>query len=1377
MDIGTLTGSIEIEDQASGALNYVIGRVKEFAQSWEGAMGLVGVASIGTATAIGAVTAAVTALGMRGTEVNNLTNSLERFTGSASAASEVLQQMREGTKGVVTDFELTERSTKLLAAGVKLTSADFFTLSRAADTLSSQGLGPTKNMLEMVSSAMLTGRTRTLEMAIGKIDTAKAEREYAAALNTTIKDLTNLEKVEAHRQGILEALNKRIKEAGEGNRDFANVIDRVVASVKNWFDKLAGIVATSPAVWRAIDAIGAAFNRVFGGTSQASIDAVVAGIEGFADAVTAVVPYIADFLSLVGSLVGKLWEYRDVILALTAGLIAYEAGVWAIIGVNKALAFGVVGITTAIDGAIAASITFLATWGPAIVMIASAAAVITAAYNAWMLWSEGAEQAADAAENAKYEASNLAIINKKLGTSYTDINEAMAALRKNAPVEIEQWKQKQKAVKDAAEEQERLGRIAEQQAERVAELFKTYAQGSKDLDVVQAAMRQLTPAMQQNHDVLRRVVPDILKLSEAGRTLSMTQLEMHARFVAQTLAINADMQAKLQANGITAEMVQHNLELGVSIQDMAIYWGVTETALNQYLASLEKAKAAEQGYASFVAAAMDEQFRNRQRAAEQAKQTNQAIADFEEDYQERMSARTQTESEKRIAAIKKEYNAKIVLLSLGKSDAEQRAIQEAAARAMALAIDDVNLALEQESALMAAGPLHSEIVRDQAYAFDKLNQSATAAAYGGLQAFFTTLGQISGEKGIGKFLTAAGSLAASLQSAHTWSQQTNSEGVKLGGSYGALSVVFNKNAESAQRWTAGLQAAAGIAQGAKAIWDATASSASTMQNTLTGAMAGAQAGAMFGPWGVAIGAAAGLVTGIIRGKPGWAKAAEEIGREFGVTISEELAKTIDENSKKLFKGARQASAIYSLKDIIAEGGGITEANVQNYTSKLRDVFVMLETGAFDAAQAVKVLDENFADLVEGNTDSLGFWSSSLKEIIALNDKFGTQSKAIADAIRGQVNIVMQSFNMILAGSQKARQGYSDIKKEIEKTTEEIKKLNEEPERGRGSEWTRKMEDAQKRLTETLKAQHKAGEGAIRELKDLGTIAAASFAIAIEKGASFYEALMAAQPGLSDLRHAYEDLGLSIEDPFVKMLSIQSQIMENQPGLIQGVTGLSSSIAAMTNLNMLNADSFAAMGRLAADMYTRIQAEVAAAGGSTKDALMPMQDYLHAAAKAAEEMNLPLDEHTQMMIQQSKDLGIWKDQAPTAAEAMQAATENLTVAIDNLTAAIGRIPTSVPNPFAGWEIPDTSGVGFDAGGVVGQDWRKRSGRDVIPAWLRKGEIVVTPEQMRAPTIRQQPEGGPSANTQPLQVSINVDGKKMTDVVINRLGGRLALGGIR
>jgi len=80
---------------------------------------------------------------------------------------------------------------------------------------------------------------------------------------------------------------------------------------------------------------------------------------------------------------------------------------------------------------------------------------------------------------------------------------------------------------------------------------------------------------------------------------------------------------------------------------------------------------------------------------------------------------------------------------------------------------------------------------------------------------------------------------------------------------------------------------------------------------------------------------------------------------------------------------------------------------------------------------------------------------------------------------------------------------------------------------------------------------------------------------------------------------------------------------------------------------------------------------------------------------------------------------------------------------NASDAISRVPSDIRVRFSDY---DTDAYGFDKGGVAGRDYRPPSSRDIIPALLRPGEVVLTPEQARAPRA-----GGPAVN-----VVINVAG---------------------
>jgi hypothetical protein len=69
----------------------------------------------------------------------------------------------------------------------------------------------------------------------------------------------------------------------------------------------------------------------------------------------------------------------------------------------------------------------------------------------------------------------------------------------------------------------------------------------------------------------------------------------------------------------------------------------------------------------------------------------------------------------------------------------------------------------------------------------------------------------------------------------------------------------------------------------------------------------------------------------------------------------------------------------------------------------------------------------------------------------------------------------------------------------------------------------------------------------------------------------------------------------------------------------------------------------------------------------------------------------------------------------------------------------------------WMV-DGGPLGFDRGGVVGRDFRQPSQRDVIPALLRPGELVLTPEQAQNAARG----GGLGGSQTSVTVSINVAG---------------------
>lgn len=445
-----------------------------------------------------------------------------------------------------------------------------------------------------------------------------------------------------------------------------------------------------------------------------------------------------------------------------------------------------------------------------------------------------------------------------------------------------------------------------------------------------------------------------------------------------------------------------------------------------------------------------------------------------------------------------------------------------------------------------------------------------------------------------------------------------------------------------------------------ASWSAATNSKSMKANVAGGAMAGASAGSAFGVVGTLVGASIGAIGALIKGKPEWAKLQSDIARDMGIKISDELAQALAADSKKF---GRAATSEIHLSELIGAAGGLDASNLDKFTGKLRDTFVLLGQGQLTMAQSTKVLNDNFANFVTAGTDGYGRLSKDLKEIISLNDTFGTQSKAIADYLKGQGSAALDGFNQLVAGSTAAGAG---------------------------------------------------------ELKDLANNAITFYAAAVASGMTEAQALNLIAPSLKTIGDRYKELGLDVDNVAFKSLAFQSGLVEKNPAVMGALSGLTSGMVALDNMGLLNVSTFESMERSGFQMFGRLLASATDMGGGAKEALVPMQDWLHQAKIQAELLNVPLDAGTQSLIDQSVQLGIWKEKGKSATDKM---LDGVTKLIDKMDILISRL----------YGIPDghtTIHVNYDVapppdlpGGGGGND----SG---VPDWpqMARGGVVTRPTRV-------------------------------------------------
>lgn len=293
VELGTIAGAVVLKDAFSGVLDKIsegIGQlggiakdafpsIGKFAEDMAPAFGLASVAIVATTAAVTGLVAATVALGERGANVSDVAGTLEHFSGSTEVAAANLGSLRAGVQGTVSDFELMKTSSKLLSTGVKLNASDFNQLGEAAFVLQNRGLGGTKEMLDVVSDALTTGKTKALAAKLGVVDLGDAQANYAKQLGVEATQLSDAGKAEAARIQIMKMLGSAVADAGTQEKDFGEKIEAAQAQFQNWIDDLAVAVSQSPVLTAAIDTLSEAWGSAFGGDNTALIESVVGWIE------------------------------------------------------------------------------------------------------------------------------------------------------------------------------------------------------------------------------------------------------------------------------------------------------------------------------------------------------------------------------------------------------------------------------------------------------------------------------------------------------------------------------------------------------------------------------------------------------------------------------------------------------------------------------------------------------------------------------------------------------------------------------------------------------------------------------------------------------------------------------------------------------------------------------------------------------------------------------------------------------------------------------------------------------------------------------------------------------------------------------------------
>lgn len=306
LDIGSLAGRIELDDQLTPTLDLSQVSVKQFEEAFghlggtvtenAASFGLAELAVKGLENAVHLGVETIKDLTTEGAAIGDVEDNFDRLaTQAGRLGANLIGSLREGTHDTITNFELMKTVNADLAAGMNLTDQQFNTLAKGAFALAQATGGDVKSALDSMNDAMLTGRTRTIALLTGKIDLTAAEQDFADSLGVSVDHLSEEGKLQAARLAILDSVGKATERIGEQTDGLDEMIAQAQTAWKNWYEELARTIATSPNVVRAFVSIRDALVQAFGGDSQHIMESVVGFVNRVADAVTTYGPVVIDW--------------------------------------------------------------------------------------------------------------------------------------------------------------------------------------------------------------------------------------------------------------------------------------------------------------------------------------------------------------------------------------------------------------------------------------------------------------------------------------------------------------------------------------------------------------------------------------------------------------------------------------------------------------------------------------------------------------------------------------------------------------------------------------------------------------------------------------------------------------------------------------------------------------------------------------------------------------------------------------------------------------------------------------------------------------------------------------------------------------------------
>ena len=269
------------------------------------ALGGISAAAVAAAAAIAGITAASIKIADAGDQYKDLETSFKNLSESAGkTASVLLNDLQRATDGAISNAELFKAANKALSLDLDGIGVNFTELSGLVKKYADATGKDAVQSIETFTTAIATGRTTTLAAQGVYVDSEKAVKDYAAAVGTSVKHLTEQEKQAAKAAAMMRALEDTVSKLSDGSRNAGDAAQALNATFANIISTFSAGFAESDNLRQAFDDLNTALKAI----DWRSWGTAIADVVGDVVKMVAAVANLASELDLIINIESRTQE-------------------------------------------------------------------------------------------------------------------------------------------------------------------------------------------------------------------------------------------------------------------------------------------------------------------------------------------------------------------------------------------------------------------------------------------------------------------------------------------------------------------------------------------------------------------------------------------------------------------------------------------------------------------------------------------------------------------------------------------------------------------------------------------------------------------------------------------------------------------------------------------------------------------------------------------------------------------------------------------------------------------------------------------------------------------------------------------------------------